>query len=61
MYTGEAVMSTVRRPSTHREYIRNINVSKQTTIIRLQGSSALGDALELINNNGYNHSTCVRR
>ncbi|EIN04492.1 sulfate anion transporter [Punctularia strigosozonata HHB-11173 SS5] len=35
LYTGETVMSTVRRPSSHREYIRE--VSKQTTIMQLQG------------------------
>ncbi|KAH8827152.1 sulfate transporter family-domain-containing protein [Flagelloscypha sp. PMI_526] len=34
-HTGETVMSTVRRPSSQRDYIRE--VSKQTTIIRLQG------------------------
>ncbi|PFH49626.1 hypothetical protein AMATHDRAFT_76082 [Amanita thiersii Skay4041] len=33
--TGETAMSSVRRPSLQREYIRE--VSKQTTIIRLQG------------------------
>ncbi|KAA1470874.1 hypothetical protein DENSPDRAFT_775282 [Dentipellis sp. KUC8613] len=35
IHTGETVMSTVRRPSAHRAYIRE--VSKQTTVIRLQG------------------------
>ncbi|TFK51603.1 hypothetical protein OE88DRAFT_1629548 [Heliocybe sulcata] len=35
LHTGETVMSTVRRPSAHRAYIRE--VSKQTTILRLQG------------------------
>ncbi|KAF8621955.1 hypothetical protein AX15_007386 [Amanita polypyramis BW_CC] len=33
--TGETAMSSVRRPSLQREYIRE--VSKQTTIIKLQG------------------------
>ncbi|KAJ7119614.1 sulfate transporter family-domain-containing protein [Mycena epipterygia] len=35
LYTGETAMSTVRRPSSQRAYIRE--VSKQTTILRLQG------------------------
>ncbi|EPQ53294.1 hypothetical protein GLOTRDRAFT_79414 [Gloeophyllum trabeum ATCC 11539] len=35
LHTGETVMSTVRRPSAHRAYIRE--VSKQTTILRMQG------------------------
>jgi len=35
LHTGETAMSTVRRPAAHRAYIRE--VSKQTTIIRLQG------------------------
>ncbi|KZT04035.1 uncharacterized protein LAESUDRAFT_658528 [Laetiporus sulphureus 93-53] len=35
LYTGQTVMSTVRRPGAHRAYIRE--VSKQTTILRLQG------------------------
>ncbi|KAF8882992.1 sulfate transporter family-domain-containing protein [Infundibulicybe gibba] len=35
LYTGETAMSTVRRPSLQRAYIRE--VSKQTTILRLQG------------------------
>ncbi|KAF9258042.1 hypothetical protein L218DRAFT_878057 [Marasmius fiardii PR-910] len=35
LHTGESVMSTVRRPSQQRAYIKE--VSKQTTIIRLQG------------------------
>ncbi|KAF9221142.1 hypothetical protein BS17DRAFT_712424 [Gyrodon lividus] len=34
-YTGDAAISTVRRPAAHRAYIRE--VSKQTRIIRLQG------------------------
>ena len=33
--TGEMAVSSVRRPSLQREYIRQ--VSKQTTIIKLQG------------------------
>ena len=36
MHTGETVMSTVRRPSAHRAYIRE--VSRQTAIMRLQGN-----------------------
>ena len=35
LHTGETAMSTVRRPSAHRAYLRE--VSKQTTIVRLQG------------------------
>jgi sulfate permease, SulP family len=35
LHTGESVMSTVRRPGSQRAYIRE--VSKQTTILRLQG------------------------
>ncbi|KAL6303578.1 sulfate transporter family-domain-containing protein [Sparassis latifolia] len=35
LHTGETAMSTVRRPSAHRAYLRE--VSKQTTILRLQG------------------------
>lgn len=35
LHSGETVMSTVRRPGAHRAYIRE--VSKQTTILRLQG------------------------
>ncbi|KAL4066573.1 sulfate transporter family-domain-containing protein [Scleroderma citrinum] len=34
-YTGDAAMSTVRRPAAHRAYIRE--VSKQTRILQLQG------------------------
>jgi SulP family sulfate permease len=37
MYTGDLSMSAVRRPSLQRAYIRE--VSKQTTILRLQGIS----------------------
>jgi hypothetical protein len=36
-HTGEVAMSTVRRPGIQRAYIRE--VSKQTTILRLQGAS----------------------
>lgn len=36
LHTGESVMSTVRRPGSQRAYIRE--VSKQTTILRLQGA-----------------------
>lgn len=35
MHTGDTTMSAVRRPSLQRAYIRE--VSKQTTILRLQG------------------------
>ncbi|KAI0065142.1 hypothetical protein BV25DRAFT_1799226 [Artomyces pyxidatus] len=35
IHSGETVMSAVRRPSAHRAYIRE--VSKQTTVLRLQG------------------------
>jgi len=35
LHTGDTAISTVRRPGAHRAYIRE--VSKQTTIVRLQG------------------------
>ena len=35
LHTGGTAMSAVRRPSAHRAYLRG--VSKQTTIVRLQG------------------------
>jgi SulP family sulfate permease len=35
IHTGQTAMSTVRRPGAHRAYIRE--VSRQTTILRLQG------------------------
>ncbi|OCH91545.1 hypothetical protein OBBRIDRAFT_728492 [Obba rivulosa] len=35
LHNGEAVMSSVRRPGAHRAYLRE--VTKQTTILRLQG------------------------
>ena len=35
MHTGEKTLSTVRRPSTHRAYLRE--VSQQTTVLHLQG------------------------
>lgn len=35
LHTGETAISTVRRPSAHRAYIRE--VSRQTMILRLQG------------------------
>ena len=35
MHTGEATLSTVRRPNAHREYLRE--VSQQTTVMHLQG------------------------
>ncbi|OBZ73456.1 Uncharacterized protein C24H6.11c [Grifola frondosa] len=40
IHSGETVMSTVRRPGAHRAYIRE--VSKQTTILRLQGFMFFG-------------------
>ncbi|TFY58018.1 hypothetical protein EVG20_g8313 [Dentipellis fragilis] len=40
IHSGETVMSTVRRPSAHRAYIRE--ASKQTTVIRLQGFMFFG-------------------
>lgn len=38
VHTGEIAMSTVRRPSAHRAYIRE--VSRQTMVLRLQGMIA---------------------
>jgi len=35
MHTGEKTLSTVRRPSAHRAYLRE--VSQQTTVLHLQG------------------------
>ena len=35
MHTGEMILSTVRRPSVHRAYLRE--VSQQTTVLHLQG------------------------
>ena len=35
MFTGDAAMSAVRRPITHRDYIHQ--VAKQTIVLRLQG------------------------
>lgn len=35
LYSGDSVVSTVRRPGAHRAYLRD--VSKQTTVMRLQG------------------------
>ncbi|OJT12151.1 hypothetical protein TRAPUB_11300 [Trametes pubescens] len=40
LHTGESVMSTVRRPGAHRAYLRE--VSRQTTILRLQGFMFFG-------------------
>ncbi|KAI0739439.1 sulfate transporter family-domain-containing protein [Daedaleopsis nitida] len=40
LYSGDSVLSTVRRPGAHREYLRD--VSKQTTILRLQGFMFFG-------------------
>ncbi|KAG8905675.1 hypothetical protein FRB99_008448 [Tulasnella sp. 403] len=37
LYTGASSMSAVRRPSAHREYLRE--VGRQTVIMRLQGKS----------------------
>ncbi|KAF9005068.1 sulfate anion transporter [Cyathus striatus] len=35
IFTGDSAMSAVRRPYSHREYLRE--VTKQTTVLRLQG------------------------
>ncbi|CDO73882.1 hypothetical protein BN946_scf185016.g39 [Trametes cinnabarina] len=40
LHTGDSVMSTVRRPGAHRAYLRD--VTKQTTIVRLQGFMFFG-------------------
>lgn len=40
LHTGDTAMSTVRRPSVQRAYLRE--VSKQTTILRLQGTCIIG-------------------
>lgn len=40
LHSGGSVMSTVRRPGAHRAYLRD--VSKQTTILRLQGFMFFG-------------------
>ncbi|KAI0350290.1 hypothetical protein OH77DRAFT_1413261 [Trametes cingulata] len=40
LHSGDSVMSTVRRPGAHRAYLRD--VSKQTTILRLQGFMFFG-------------------
>ncbi|KAI0643264.1 sulfate transporter family-domain-containing protein [Trametes meyenii] len=40
LHSGDTVMSTVRRPGAHRAYLRD--VSKQTTIMRLQGFMFFG-------------------
>ncbi len=40
LHSGDSVMSTVRRPGAHRAYLRE--VSKQTTILRLQGFMFFG-------------------
>ena len=40
LYSGDSVMSTVRRPGAHRAYLRE--VSKQTSILRLQGFMFFG-------------------
>lgn len=39
MFSGQSAMSAVRRPSAHRDYIRE--VAKQTIVLRLQGSHSL--------------------
>lgn len=46
LHTGETVMSTVRRPGAHRAYIRE--VSRQTTIVKLQGKRKLRTDAPLI-------------
>jgi SulP family sulfate permease len=38
VYTGDRAVSTVRRPSAHREYLRD--VGRQTVVLRLQGTYA---------------------
>jgi SulP family sulfate permease len=40
MHTGETALSTVRRPSAHRAYLRE--VSRQTTVLHLQGPLFFG-------------------
>ena len=40
LYSGDSIMSTVRRPGAHRTYLHE--ASKQTTIVRLQGFMFFG-------------------
>nr|VWO99297.1 Fe(2+) transporter 3 [Ganoderma boninense] len=40
LYSGDSIMSTVRRPGAHRAYLHE--ASKQTTIVRLQGFMFFG-------------------
>ncbi|KAH7886685.1 sulfate transporter family-domain-containing protein [Phlebopus sp. FC_14] len=47
-YTGDAAMSTVRRPPIHRAYIRE--VSKQTRILQLQGFLFFGTIVHVEDN-----------
>ncbi|CAL1702683.1 unnamed protein product [Somion occarium] len=60
LYCGETAMSTVRRPGAHRAYLRE--VSKQTTIIRLQSFLFFGTITHveetirgLVNNPSWHH------
>jgi len=45
MHTGEMTMSTVRRPSAHRAYLRE--VSQQTTVLHLQGFLFFGTIMRV--------------
>ncbi|KAG6849192.1 hypothetical protein H0H93_010519, partial [Arthromyces matolae] len=64
LHTGETAMSTVRRPSLQRAYLRE--VSKQTTIIRLQGFLFFGtishveDTIREVVNGPAWHSNPIR-
>ncbi|KAM5540073.1 hypothetical protein V8D89_006213 [Ganoderma adspersum] len=40
LYSGDSIMSTVRRPGAHRAYLHE--ASKQTTVVRLQGFMFFG-------------------
>ncbi|KAG8742408.1 hypothetical protein FRC10_001542 [Ceratobasidium sp. 414] len=42
LYYGDTAMSTVRRPSAHRQYIREVACQGQTAILRLQGMIFFG-------------------
>ena len=45
MHTGETTLSTVRRPSAHRAYLRE--VSKQTTVLHMQGHLFFGTIMRV--------------
>ena len=45
MHTGETALSTVRRPSAHRAYLRE--VSRQTTVLHLQGFLFFGTIMRV--------------